>query len=113
MEFLIIVLFYWLFALWINMRAQPLIDEIQKVPELYKSAGSPSDTYFCVEFIMLNYSFALFLLRNKSQPIEISHVEDYDHIRKLAVFLLFLDIVRGFIIIMTVLFHQKLNHFFN
>lgn len=113
MEFLIIALLYWLFTLWVNMRAQPLIDEIQKVPELYKLAGSPSNTYFCAEFIMLNYSFALFLLRNKSRPIEISHVEDYDYIRKLAVFLLFLDIVRGSIIIMVVLFHQKLNHFFN
>lgn len=103
---LLVVFLYWLFTLWINGQAQPLIDEIQKVPQLYQLAGSPSDTYFCAEFIMLDYSFALFLWRNKLRPVEISHVEDYDYIRRLAIFLLFMDIIRGFLIIMVVLFHH-------
>ena len=57
----------------------------------------------------LDYSFAYFLCKNKLPPPEISNTHNYFLVRKLSIILLFLDIFRGSIIILALIFHNQIN----
>lgn len=59
---LIILCSHWIFSYFVNRKAQPLIEEIKKIPTLYELSGRPSDTYFFLEFMKLDYSFAYFFI---------------------------------------------------
>lgn len=77
----------------LQVQSQHLIKTIKKDHSLYKKANYPTDTYFMVSYLSsLDYSFILFLFKNKNLPCNIEkEVPEYDFIRKLALLTLFVD----------------------
>ncbi|VEF02979.1 Uncharacterised protein [Neisseria canis] len=105
---LIILSFYWIFLIYVNGKAKNLVESIRKHPELDKVCGYPSNTYFFWEFIRLDYSFAIFLWKNKQMPKILEFdFKEYSLIRNLAIFIIWLEVLRGLFIILIFIFHQK------
>ncbi len=97
---LVILFGYWIFLIYVNGKAKNLVESIRKLPELNKVCGSPSNTYFFWEFIRLDYSFVIFLWKNKEMPkiLELNFKE-YNRIRRLAILITLLEVLRGICII--------------
>lgn len=101
------LLAYWIFLVYVNSKVQDFIGELRQYPELYKKSGEPSDTYFFWEFIRLHYKFAIFLYKNIEVPSPLQfNPKEYKFIRLLAKLSLLLELIRGLIIILIVIFHQ-------
>ena len=99
-----------LFALWLNRRAQSVLDAFIANPQLHEVAGRPSDLYFVWDIYRLRYRFARFLKNHPAKPASLACADaDYQFVRKLAIVLLRLEIGRGLLIVLFVFAHQWLR----
>ncbi|WP_109079233.1 hypothetical protein [Aggregatibacter kilianii] len=89
--------------IYINQKSLDLILAIRKIPELDKKAGHPSNDYFFLDFlIMMKYSFAIFLWRNKEMPNELDFdPELYKLVRDLSNIAIVFELAIIFIVIIT------------
>lgn len=101
----------WLFAIYVNQKAQPLISAVRKDPALHKQAGYPSNDYFWAELIKMKYHFAIFLWQHKTTPSGLVFNErEYHDIRMLSNFLMLLELLKFGFILLLFLTHQLFNH---
>lgn len=104
---LTIFLLYWFFLIYVNNKANNLVEAIRRYPELYKQAGFPSDTYFFWEFIRLDYRFVIFLYKNRMMPGSLQYdIDEYKSIRNISMIAFFLEILRGISIVFMVIYYQ-------
>ena len=98
-----------LFALWLNRRAQSVLDAFIANLQLHEAAGRPSDLYFVWDIYRLRYRFARFLKNHPAKPASLACTEaDYLLVRGLAIVLLRLEIARGLLIVLLVAAHHCL-----
>ncbi len=99
-----------LFALWLNRRAQSVLDAFIANPQLHEVAGRPSDLYFVLDIYRLRYRFARFLKKHPAKPASLACSDaDYQLVRKLAIVLPRLEIGRGLLIVLLVAAHHWLR----
>ena len=71
-----------LFALWLNRRAQSVLDAFIANPQLHEAAGRPSDLYFVLDIYRLRYRFARFLKNHPAKPAPLACADaDYQLVR--------------------------------
>ena len=82
-----------LMALILQSKAQDLIRLLQTDRALYLQAGCPTDSCFFMNFLcFFDYSFILFIIKNKTLPKNIAEkIDNYNSIRKLAIITLLID----------------------